>query len=295
MTLAHPGTPPAPHDLWTSWTPDPLVLGMLFLAFWGYLAGRHHGYDRGTASRCRDLCFTAALLTLALALLPPLDLAADALASAHMVQHLLLMLVAAPLLAYASPGRATWRAVPATARRTIARYRARLRLTRHHLRVLYHPGAAFLIQLTVLWTWHAAVPYTAALRNPAIHLAQHATFLLAAMLFWRAVIDIVRTGRTSPGLGILLVFGTAMHNVFLSALLTFAGTPWYEPYTQTAPAWNLDALADQHLAGVIMWVPGGIAYVATAMVLVVTWVTRSDHQRPARQPAHAAEPSSLGL
>jgi len=107
----------------------------------------------------------------------------------------------------------------------------------------------WLLQVGVLWFWHAAAPYDAALDNQFLHLLEHASFLVTAVLFWHVVIGVRGAARVSGGLGVLLVSAMAMASVFLSVLLTFARTPWYSGYATTTASWGLDPLTDQQLAG----------------------------------------------
>ena len=118
--LAHSGQPPAPHDLWGAWNLDPVLLGGFLLAAWAYWRGQTSG-PRRPVDRWRARCFTAALAALGLALLSPLDALSGALASAHMVQHLLLILVAAPLLALSAPTSTILRGSPLAVRRATGR------------------------------------------------------------------------------------------------------------------------------------------------------------------------------
>ena len=187
-----------------------------------------------------------ALLVIGIALFSPLEEMAHALSSAHMVQHLLLILVAGPLLAYAVDIRFAikW-------------------LT---------PAVAWLMHTTIIWFWHAAGPYTAAVVNPLVHGIEHLTFLLTAVLFWSAV----GIGRKPEGLGVLLVFGMALQSVFLAVLLTFAEAPWYWVYEATTQAYGLDPLSDQQLAGVIMWVPAGLVYTGIGLALLLSWIRQHD-------------------
>jgi putative membrane protein len=275
--LAHPGQPPAPHDLWSAWNLHPVLLAGLLLAAWAYRRGQTSG-PRRPVDTWRARCFTLALVALGLALLSPLDALSNALASAHMVQHLLLLLVAAPLLALAAPSSAILRGSPPAVRRASGRWRRRLGLTHGNLAVLRHPAAVWLLQVGVLWFWHAAAPYDAALDNQFLHLLEHASFLVTAVLFWHVVIGVRGAARVSGGLGVLLVFAMAMQSVFLSVLLTFARTPWYSGYATTTAPWDLDPLTDQQLAGVIMWIPAGGIYLAAALVLLVTWIRATERE-----------------
>lgn len=281
--FAHTGQPPAPHDLWSAWTLEPALLLGFVLAGLAYRRGRTRGRRRG-ADVWRARCFTGALVALGVALVSPLDAVAGALASAHMVQHVLLLLVAAPLLALSAPSSALLRGSPLPLRRA-ARWRRRLGLTPGILRALRHPIAVWLLHVATLWFWHAAVPYDAALDSDLLHVVEHASFLFTGLLFWRVVVGSRGgTGRVSHGFGVLLVFAMALQSVFLSALLTFAREPWYSGYAATTVPWGLDPLADQQLAGVVMWIPAGLVYLAVGLALMVAWVqaTEREAQPPER-------------
>lgn len=273
--LAHPGQPPAPHDLWSAWNLHPVLLGGLLLAAWAYRRGQASG-PRRPIDTWRARGFTAALVALGLALLSPLDALSGALASAHMVQHLLLLLVAAPLLALSAPSSAILRGSPLALRRASGRWRRRLGLTHGNLSVLRHPPAVWLLSVGVIWFWHAAGPYDATLDNQPLHVLEHASFLVTAVLFWQVVVGVRGAARVSGGLGVLLVFAMAMQSVFLSVLLTFARTPWYSGYAQTTAPWGLDPLTDQRLAGVIMWIPAGGIYLVVALALLVAWIRATE-------------------
>ena len=271
--IAHSGRPLQPHDLWGAWNADPtLVLGLILVTL-AYAAGRRRGPRRDV---WRARAFAAGVVTLVVALVSPLDALSDTLASAHMVQHVLLITVAAPLFALAAPGSALLRGAPAAARRGFGTLRRRLGLTHGRLAVLRQPVVAWFASVVTLWFWHAAAAYDAALRNEVVHVVEHASFLAAALLLWRVILGARGAGRVPAGGAVLLVFGATMSNVLLSVLLTFARQPWYA-YPDVSASWGLDPLADQQLAGAIMWVPTGLVYVATALVLMITWVRASEH------------------
>jgi putative membrane protein len=281
--LAHPGQPPAPHDLWGAWNLDPVLLGGLLLAAWAFWRGQTSGPRRPVDS-WRARCFSGALVALGLALLSPLDALSGSLASAHMVQHLLLLLVAAPLLALSAPSSAILRGSPLALRRASGRWRRRLGLTHGNLGVLRHPAAVWLLSVGVVWFWHAAAPYDATLDNQLLHVLEHASFLITAVLFWQVVVGVRGAARVSGGLGVLLVFAMAMQSVFLSVLLTFARTPWYSGYAATTAPWGLDPLTDQRLAGVIMWIPAGVIYLVVALALLVTWIRATEREMSRSEP-----------
>jgi putative membrane protein len=281
--LAHPGQPPAPHDLWGAWNLDPVLLGGLLLAAWAFWRGQTSGPRRPVDS-WRARCFSGALVALGLALLSPLDALSGSLASAHMVQHLLLLLVAAPLLALSAPSSAILRGSPLALRRASGRWRRRFGLTHGNLGVLRHPAAVWLLSVGVVWFWHAAAPYDATLDNQLLHVLEHASFLVTAVLFWQVVVGVRGAARVSGGLGVLLVFAMAMQSVFLSVLLTFARTPWYSGYAATTAPWGLDPLTDQRLAGVIMWIPAGVIYLVVALALLVTWIRATEREMSRSEP-----------
>ncbi|MDP8930746.1 MAG: cytochrome c oxidase assembly protein [Actinomycetota bacterium] len=278
--LAHAGQPPAPHDLWTAWNLDPLLIGGFLLAVWAYRRGQTRG-RRSPVDNWRTRCFTGALVALGVALLSPLEALSRALASAHMVQHMLLVLVAAPLLALGASSSTLVRGSPLALRRASGRWRRRLRLTPSNTRALRHPGTLWLLHVGTLWFWHAAVPYGAALEHDLVHVLEHGSFLLTGVLFWRLVTGTRGAARVSPGFGVLLVFAMALQSVFLSLLLTFARSAWYTGYAATTRPWHLEPLADQQLAGVIMWIPAGLVHLAAALTLLVAWIRGTERPDPA--------------
>lgn len=284
---AHVDQPLAPHDLWSTWNADPLLIAGFSLVAWAYLRG---------ASRLGTLragLFLAAWGALGVALLSPLDALSGALASAHMVQHVLLVLVAAPLLALSAPTSTILRGTPLRVRRMLLRARRPFRSW--VMALVRRPAAVWLLHIAALWCWHAAALYDAALQHPLLHAVEHATFLVTGLLVWQVVVGRRNPARISPGLGIIFVFAMALQGVVLSLLMTFARAPWYayEQLAVTARPWPLDPLADQQLAGVIMWIPGGMVYLAAALVLLVTWIHTTDgHEAPTDGSSPAARSCS---
>ena len=215
---------------------------------WGH-AGRGRGVSVTQAS-----AFAAGLLTLLVALVTPLDPLGSMLFSAHMVQHELLMLVAAPMLVLGRP-LALWAwAMPQRWSRVVGR-------SLHHPAwrvpwlVMTGPLAAWLLHALALWLWHVPVLFNAALNDSTVHAFQHGSFLVTALLFWWSVLS--ATTRKEQGLALVSLFTTMVHTGALGALLTLARTPWYVHYFHTTSAFGINALEDQQLGGLIMWVPAG--------------------------------------
>lgn len=256
--LAHTDTPLAPHDLMGAWRLDPIVLvGAAVL-----VALHHRG--RGPApDRRRTIAFHVAVGTAVLALVSPLEAAAGALLSAHMVQHMLFVLVTAPLLVLARPGPRLLRGLSPAGRRAVGRTRRRLRLGHGHARALHHPVVGVAALVVSVWAWHAAALYEAALRTEVVHVAEHTVLLAGGWLFWAAVAAAGRAGRHATAVGMLFV--AALQGVLLSVLLLFAGTPWYATQARAAMAFGVDPQTDQQLAGLVLWLPSTAVYVGTAM------------------------------
>ncbi len=272
MTVwAHTGAPPAPHDVWGAWSFDPLVVAGLLAAAWLY--------RRGSRDPVAARWYYGGLAAVALALLSPLDAMAGALVSGHMCQHVVLILVAAPMLVAGRPLEPMWRGLPHAWRKRVGARRLALGLTPARLRRARLPALVWLAHVAAVWGWHAAGPYQAALRSDLLHGLQHASFLATAVAFWA----VVAAARRAPGVGMMYLFTAALQSTVLAALLTFAGSPWYPAYAESARAWGLDPLADQQLAGVLMWVPGGFAYLAAGLALLAGWLRSLDGAEAAQR------------
>lgn len=271
--------PLAPHDLWRAWSFDPGVVLPLALAAGLYArglralwqqAGAGHGVRRWHAG-----AFAAGWLVLAIALVSPLHELGETLFSAHMAQHELLMAVAAPLLVLGRPVVPFLWGLPIGSRRIAGHWAATppIRATWHALTL---PSVAWTVHAIAIWAWHAPRLYDAAVTSDLVHALQHASFLSSALLFWWALIH-GRNGRLRYGASVLYIFTTALHTTALGAVLTLASRPLYPAYAATA-AWGLTALEDQQLAGLIMWVPAGIAYLIAALALMAGWLREAERR-----------------
>jgi putative membrane protein len=228
---------------------------------------RKAGAGRGV--RGADVArFALGWATLAVALLSPLETVTSRSFAMHMVQHELLMVVAAPMLVLARPLEAwTW-ALPARADRALAVF-AHTRFVRSAWRRWTAPVGAWCVHALALWIWHLPALFVAALESQALHVLQHACFFASALAFWWAVLP---RGARAPGpVSVACLFTTMLHTAILGALLTFAPAAWYGGVTQSPP-WGLSPLEDQQLGGLVMWVPGGVAYVVATLVIVGRWL-----------------------
>ena len=294
--LAHTGAPPAPHDVLSSWTLSLPTLLALFLLGWVYargaarigratLRGRRRSGQRG-----RSVAFGLGILALAVALISPLDVAGASLQSAHMLQHLLLLAVAPPLLVLGAPLVPVLLGLPHRWRRWLTHQWCAHRPLRSAWHLVSGPGPVVVLNVVVLWGWHAAPAYELALRNEPVHIAEHFCFLLAGSLLWWAVLQPVGRRRVPYGIAIALLLTMALQGSALGMLLTFSTTIWYPDYVQTTAPWGLTPLEDQHLAGALMWVPANVISLIGAGAMVLAWI-RTAERDALRQEGHAYTPS----
>jgi putative membrane protein len=257
-----------------AWTVNPWLIGLLCAAVLAYLRGdrlraRKRSSDRGPHSLERS-AFFAALVTLALALLSPLDRLSDLSFAAHMTQHELLMLVAAPLLVLARPLPTYLHAWPERWRPQAAELLRNPHAVRV-FRVATAPLLALFVHGAVRWVWHLQGLFEAAMADEWIHGVQHASFFLSALLFWWGLLQ-GRAGRAGYGLAALFVLITAMHTGALGALLSLSDRVWYPTYAARAGLVELEPLHDQQLAGLIMWVGAFVWLLMLALALLFAWL-----------------------
>jgi cytochrome c oxidase assembly factor CtaG len=238
--------------------------------------------NRGV-TRTQMACFWSGCAVLVIALVWPLHSLSEIVFWAHMTQHELLMLVAAPLLVLSRPLVPMLWALPGPERRSTGRFFKRTGLIRAW-RSISRPLPAWLLHAAALWAWHAPALFQAATRNSAIHALQHISFLGSALLFWWSLF--YSRKRTAYGESFVYVFTTAVHTSVLGALLTFSNTAWYPIYRFTAPQAGLTVLQDQQIGGLIMWVPAGVVYLIAGLVLIALWLRESDVIANQRAYAH---------
>jgi putative membrane protein len=294
---AHEELAPVPGKLWSAWEFNPVVVSALALSGVLYVRGIRrlwHAARPGAGVRAWEAaCFALGWCTLAASLISPLHAWGNALFAAHMTQHELLMLVAAPLIVLGRPLPVFLLALPSRVAHDLA-HGFKGSVWGRCAGVVSNALAAWLIHAVALWAWHIPALFQAAVRSEYVHALQHASFFFSALLFWWAIIH---GGRAiGYGAALLYMFTTAMHSGLLGALITLTGTVWYPTYTKTAPAWGLTPLEDQQLGGLIMWIPAGLVYLFAGLMLMAGWmresrrrVRRCDTRWHAEAGASAAE------
>ncbi len=259
-----------------------VVVGALLYALGGR-GGPVGGRERAER-RWRTPLFAGGLATVVLAVSPPVDRLADSLFSMHMVQHVLLIEVAAPLIVLSRPWNRLWRPFPLSYRRAaaggIARgaWAAPVRLIG---RWLVMPAVAFVLMNGVFLLWHVPALYDAALSSPAVHDLEHLTFFLTALLFWAHVLGDgpFRARLALPGRAVYAI-GAMLVGWVLAVVIAMAPSPLYAHYADLARRpLGLSALADQQLAAGIMWVPASVPWIVVALACVYGWLGPEGRRR----------------
>jgi cytochrome c oxidase assembly factor CtaG len=234
-------------------------------------AGVGHGISRGQAT-----AFAVGWLVVVAALTAPLAELAERSFAAHMVQHELLMVVGAPLVALSSPLVAYLWMLPRRGRRTAMTARRGPAIYASWT-VLTAAPTAWLLHGLALWVWHLPSLYDAAVQNEALHAVEHVCFFWTAALFWWGMAH-GRYGRSGYGAAVFYVFATAMHSGILGALLTFSPNAWYPWYVRSASRLGMTPLEDQQLAGLLMWVPASLTFIAGGLYFFAAWLRESERR-----------------
>lgn len=264
------------------WTFDPWVVGPLLLSGVLYLAGTAALWSRAGAGRgvrpWQVVCYGAGLVALAGALTSPLHAWGERLFTAHMIEHEIIMAVAAPLMAVARPiGSILW-ALPRPVRLGLGAA-GRHGAVRAVWSALTRPAVATILHGVAIWIWHIPALLDATVADTALHRLQHLAFLVTALLFWWALVR-----RADPGAACVHLFATMTHTGLLGALIALTPRVLYPGQTAGAALCGLSPLEDQQLAGLVMWIPAGTVYAGAALAFATAWIRRS---RPLGLPRHA--------
>ncbi len=242
LPIPYCGAPPDPQNLWLRWNFDPVLISLLILILGLYLAGlRRASIQRSVPTRWRQIAFVVGWVTLTLALVSPICALSVSLFAARVGQHMVLSLVAAPLLILGRPGDVLGRLWPLLA----------LRL--RGLTLLSNPPLATVSFALAIWFWHAPAPYAATFSSDIVYWLMHLTIVGTALMVWSALLDPIREGTIAA-----LAAGaiSTLQMTFLGALITMTSHLLYAPHILTPYAWGLTQASDQQLGGLIMWVPG---------------------------------------
>ena len=284
-SFAHgsPAPPPSLPGVLLEWRMEPIVLLGLATAAIGWVmlvgrvAARHPGHPHPA---WRSAAFLGGLAVLALALLSPIEAYEGQLFSVHMLQHMLLELVAAPLLLLGAPATLALRAAtPSVRAQLLAVLHSRI------VSVVSFPLLAWVLFAAVNWGWHFSTLYDQALETPWLHDLQHLTFLGAALLFWWPVVgaDPARWRLPHP-VRLFYLFLAMPQNSFLGIALMSAPTALYPHYLSNVRNWGPTPAVDQSVGGMLMWVGGDVVFLLAMGFVVAAWV-RAEDRRTARADA----------
>jgi putative copper resistance protein D len=283
---AYPAEPPTVANLLLGWTVEPLVALPMLGAVWLWFAAVRRvdaAHPATPVPRRRSAAFLGGLAAIAFALLSGIERYDTTLFSVHMVQHILLMFVAAPLLVLSAPITLLLRvATPAVRRRWILPV-----LHSRAVRALSFPVVAWAIFAAVMWATHFSPLFDLALEDALAHDLEHALYLVSALLFWWPAIGIDPTPwRMPPPVRALYMFLQMPQNTFLAVVLLNAPAALYPHYVTLARTWGPDPLLDQQIAAGIMWLAGDLIFLGAVIGLVWAWM-RQDERDAARADRRA--------
>ena len=285
-------TPGDLHFWLTEWNWQPSIIGgtiliiVLYIYAVGSLRKRFHLGDEIAPGKA--IAFLLGVNLMFLALFSALDELGDRyLFSAHMLQHLILIMVGPPLLLIGMPG---WLIEPLLRNRIVLRVG----------KALTHPVVAFTLLNVDVWLWHAPTLYDATLFNQNLHIQEHLSFILFGLLYWWPMFSPVKEGlpRLSIGGQVLYLFFGSMPMVLLGAGLTFT-PPLYAPYLNAPRVWGLSPATDQQLGGLLMWIPVSLYMIVIMSILFIRWMqqqereTREEEALQEEAISEVGEPSRL--
>ncbi|HYX32469.1 MAG TPA: cytochrome c oxidase assembly protein [Oligoflexus sp.] len=212
------------------------------------------------------LFFAGGIGSVLAALLPPIDLLSEELLSIHMIQHMLLMMAAAPLFVFSYSDFFIRMGLARSSRRLL--WQTTRHLVGSGINRVTRPLLIAGLYALILWIWHLPYLYESALGNRLIHNVQHLAFFISSYFFWKVLLRRVGRPALNPAAGVLYLFATSLHATALGVLMAMSPRIWYRFYAHTTGSHGLTALEDQQLAGYIMWMPAGLSY-----VLIAVWLT----------------------
>lgn len=270
-----------------SWSWDPTVLigvtlaAVLYARGWRMLQQKTRG--RARLEPWRAWCFYGGLFSIAIALLSPIGTYGDVLFFMHMIQHMLLIIFGAPFVLLGAPLVPIMLGLPRSVRAAVGYLFSAKLPFRIILHFLTTPLVAMVIFLLVIGLWHVPRYYDAAQGDSFIHYLEHIMFLGAALLYWWPVIH-PSGGKRRLGYGLALgyLLPSLVQGMVIGALLTFAKEAVYETYIAAPRIWGISALADQQLAGLIMWLVGGFLYLIPVFILLSMFLKADEESDPRR-------------
>jgi cytochrome c oxidase assembly factor CtaG len=274
VAVAVPAAPSFPAVL-GAWQLEPVTLALLAASAVVYLAGVRRVaelHPRNPWRPARTRAFLAGLVALGLALLSPIDTYAEVLFSIHMVQHMLLTMVAAPLLVLGTPVSLLVRSAGRSRHRQVMGV-----LRSWPVTALTNPMVAWVGYAAVMWGTHFSGLYDAALRSTAVHAGEHALFLVSAVLLWWPVIGLEPSHWRMPhALRVGYLFFQSPVNSFLALTLYSSNRVLYPSYANTGRTWGPTPLDDLHAGAAIMWIGGDLIFLLATGLAIAAWMRHEE-------------------
>ncbi|HVC57743.1 MAG TPA: cytochrome c oxidase assembly protein [Stellaceae bacterium] len=285
----------AGHDPWLAWPLTPDITGSVLLTGWLYIAGQRQSarLEDGWSTTLRQFAFFGGLAALFLALQSPIETISDHQFLMHQVEHMLLRTTAPLLLVLAAPQAALLRGLPGWARRWIIRPLFASRVVRP-LGVLGHPAIATMLFVGTTYFWMIPRFHDEAILDEPIHYLWHTTLLLSGLIFfWRLLDPRPRPLGASLGVRLFMFWVASIGNILLGSYLSFKHQVLYSAYAQMGRLWAIAPASDENIGGLIMWIPGSMMFVGTAMLMIYRWAQQEERsfarQRGAPRPIAAAQ------
>jgi putative membrane protein len=275
--------PPTPSDILFDWNFDPLVSVPILLLAIGYLAAVRHvdrAHPGNLVPRARIVAFLGGLIAIEIALQSIIERYDTTLFSVHMVQHIMLTLVASPLLVLGAPVTLLLRVA-----RPGIRHRFLLPILHSRvLRALSFPVVAWLLFAGVMWGTHFSPIFNESLDHPLIHQLEHVAYLTAGLLFWWPAVGLDPSPWRMPHpLRAMYLFLQMPQNTFLALAIYSASAPLYPHYAALILPWGPTALADQQMAGGLMWIFGDLVFIVSIVFAVVGWMRSEERDAAGRE------------
>ncbi|MHB8673369.1 MAG: cytochrome c oxidase assembly protein [Candidatus Limnocylindrales bacterium] len=265
---------PVLSDVLLDWSFDPLIAVPLAILALAYLWAVRHvdaRHPHNPVPRARLAAFLGGLLAIEIALQSVIERYDTTLFSVHMVQHVLLTLVAAPLLALGAPITLLLRVARPEQRRRFILPILHSRL----VKVLAFPVVSWSLFAGVMWGTHFSPMFERSLSDPLVHDIEHALYLTVGLLFWWPAVALDPSPWRMPHPArVMYVFLQMPQNTFLALAILTAGAPLYPHYANLHLGWGLGALADQQLAGGLMWIIGDFVFISAIILVVAGWMRR---------------------
>ncbi len=278
-----------------------VLAGIIYAVGWQRLRHRHSErssqpvHPPRLATEWRLIAYLGGLTLVGIALMSPIDILGGQLFYMHMIQHLLLVMLAPPLLLIANPFPFFLWGLPLKPRRSVARLFKPKSAFRHGLRTITPPGIVWIVYTAMLLGWHDPNAYNWALRSEWVHDIEHLTFFITAMLFWWHVIGngprIHGRFTLMPRIAYLLI--SVPVTMLTGIAIAFSSQPIYTYYTTVPRLWGTSVMDDQILGGVIMWIPGSMMYIIAALILIAGLVQTEANKEPLPESEWATENSMV--